>query len=177
MTTKVLIGSTNPSKIAATKEAFEKFFDDVVVEGISVSSNVPGQPINEQTYEGAKNRALALKEHDPDASFYVGIEGGVEETNKTWFLFAGSCIIDSKGRVGFGKSPHYMMPDVMMNRILDGEELSTIMDEHVGEKDTNLKLGATGILTKGKITRKDFCVHSIMMALIPFLNEDVYFKK
>jgi len=177
MSTRILVGSTNPVKIAATREAFSKHFDDVLVEGFSAGSDVPSQPINEQTYDGARNRALALKEHDPGASFYVGIEGGIEETNKTWFAFGGVCIIDAHGRESIGKSPHFTLPQRMISRLLAGEELGKVMDKHVGEDNTKHKSGAVGILTKGAMDRKELYAHGVAMALIPFLNEELYFGK
>lgn len=177
MVTKVLIGSKNPVKIEATKEAFERFFDDVVVEGVSVESGVPGQPRNEETYEGSKNRALALKELHPDASFYVGIEGGIEQTNNTWYSFASIHIIDNKGRMGYGKTTHFVLPQAMINRVIKGEELGTVMDEYLGKFNVKHGQGAAGTLTKGAITRKDFCVQGLTMALVPFLNEEMYFTQ
>ena len=58
---KILVGSKNPVKIEAVEETFLKYFKKVEVIGIEVDSNVPNQPINEETFEGAENRALALK--------------------------------------------------------------------------------------------------------------------
>lgn len=36
---KILMGTKNPGKIEGAKQAFEKYFDNVEIEGISVSSN------------------------------------------------------------------------------------------------------------------------------------------
>ncbi len=58
---KVLVGSRNPVKVEATKEAFSQYFDVVEVDGIAVASNVSNQPIEDETFEGAENRAVALK--------------------------------------------------------------------------------------------------------------------
>ena len=41
---KVLIGTSNPGKIQGAKEAFEKYFENVEIEGISVDSEVGVQP-------------------------------------------------------------------------------------------------------------------------------------
>ena len=37
---KILIGTKNPGKIQGAKEAFEKYFENVQIEGIPVSSDV-----------------------------------------------------------------------------------------------------------------------------------------
>ena len=51
---KILIGTKNPGKIEGAKQAFEKYFDNVEIEGIPVNSNVGDQPINEEIFLGAK---------------------------------------------------------------------------------------------------------------------------
>ena len=49
---KVLIGTENPGKIQGAREAFEKYFDNIEIEGISVSSEVGDQPVNEDILSG-----------------------------------------------------------------------------------------------------------------------------
>ena len=58
---KVLIATKNKGKVEGAKRAFDKFFDDVEVIGISAESNVPEQPVNAETWQGAKNRVKNLK--------------------------------------------------------------------------------------------------------------------
>lgn len=60
---KILMGTKNSGKIEGAKQAFEKYFDNVKIEGIPVSSNVGDQPINEEILQGAKNRVKNLKEY------------------------------------------------------------------------------------------------------------------
>ena len=40
-----------------------KYFENVEIEGVSVSSDVPDQPVNEEIFKGAKNRVKNLKEY------------------------------------------------------------------------------------------------------------------
>ena len=65
---KILIGTKNPGKIEGAKQAFEKYFDKVEIEGISVDSNVGDQPVNEEILQGAKNRVKNLKKYEK----YIG---------------------------------------------------------------------------------------------------------
>src|SRR5579875_3394940 len=53
----VAVGSSNGVKIRAAREAFEKFFE-CEVKGVDVKSGVSQQPFGEETFEGAKNRAM-----------------------------------------------------------------------------------------------------------------------
>ena len=60
---KVLIGTKNPGKIEGARQAFERYFENVEIEGIPVNSDVGDQPINEEILQGAKNRVKNLKEY------------------------------------------------------------------------------------------------------------------
>ena len=88
-------------KVEATKEAFSKYFDDdVEVVGIEVSSNVSNQPIEDETFKGAENRAVTLKklneERNLNARFFVGIESGIKNLFRRWFAFGVMCVMDRK---------------------------------------------------------------------------------
>jgi len=110
----VLVGSLNPVKVGAAQDAFRAYFPDARAEGIAVPSGVPDQPVGEATYEGARNRADALyrkRESEAlDGDFFVGIEGGVIQHVGRWFSFGAVCVVDARGRTGFGASPLFELP-------------------------------------------------------------------
>ena len=54
---RILVGSANPVKIAAVRDVFEPYFPGAEVEGIATPSGVPAQPVGEDTFTGAENRA------------------------------------------------------------------------------------------------------------------------
>lgn len=176
---KILVGSKNPVKIGAVMDAFSKYFTDVNVTGIEVASGVANQPKNEETFTGAENRAMALmmsKNAHMNADFFVGIEGGIMELHGHWFAFGAMCVIDKDGRKGYGMSPHLELPDRLLRPLLDrGLELGEVIDEVTGENNTKQKKGAVGYLTRDVITRRDFYVSGLVMAIAPFLNEELYF--
>ena len=60
---KVLIGTKNPGKIQGAKEALEKYYENIDIEGIPVSSDVSEQPLNEEIYLGAKNGNSGIDYH------------------------------------------------------------------------------------------------------------------
>ena len=176
----ILVGSKNPVKTEAVKEAFSHYFDNVKVKGISVDSKVPNQPVNNETFEGARNRALELivinQEKKLGADFFVGMEGGIINQYSRWLAFGGIYIIDKKGREGFGSSPHFEIPDEIANELLTGVEMGVVMDRIMNEKNTKHRGGAIGFLTKDVIGRKELYVPGVISALVPFVNEDMYFK-
>lgn len=177
---KVLVGSTNPVKLNAVKESFALYFEDIIIEGISVNSGVPAQPVNSQTFEGAKNRALELKkvnsEKNLSADFFVGIEGGIKEAYGKWFAFGCMCIMKEDGKFSFGTSAHFELPDIVTKRLLNGEELGFVMDEIMQEKNTKQKGGAISFFTNGKMNRKELYIPGLICALIPFIHPNLYIK-
>ncbi len=177
---KVLVGSKNPVKINSVKEAFSKYFADVEVTGISVESGVSDQPVNNETFLGARNRALELKKlneaENLSAEYFVGIEGGIIKHFNKWFAFGGMCIIDKEENEGFGTSPHFELPDSVVEKLLDGVELGDVMDEIMNQQNTKQKTGAIGYFTNGVMHRKDLYVGGLIVALVPFLHKDMFFK-
>lgn len=176
---KVLVGSKNPVKIAAVEAAFSQYFDEIEVVGISVPSGVPDQPINEETLQGAKNRAMALfdlnQTEGHQAEYFVGIEGGIIQLNDIWFGFGGMCVVDQHKRIGFGNSPMFPLSASLAEPMLQRKEMGTVIDELSGEQNTKHKGGAVGFLTHGVLDRKNLYVQGLVVALIPFVNPKMYF--
>jgi inosine/xanthosine triphosphatase len=178
---KALVGSVNPVKIGAVRDAFEAHFPDVEVVGIATPSGVPAQPIGDDTFAGAANRARALlalnAERSLGAGFCVGLEGGIAQFHGRWFAFGAICIADVIGRQGFGVSPLFELPPGIVADLLDGAELGQMMDRLAGEHNTKQRGGAVGILTSGRITRRELYAQGAAMALIPFLNPELFFPE
>lgn len=169
---KIFLGSLNPVKIDAVKKAFSKFFSDFSVIGKPVKSGVPDEPINEEIWKGAENRAYALTNYKGD--YFIGIEGGIYKLYNRWFEFGVICIISSDGRVSFGGAPFFPLPDHVVKRLLKREELSVVMDEIAGVKNIGMKNGAIGYFTGNIITREDLYIQGTISALIPFINEGLF---
>ena len=175
----VFVSSENPVKIEATREAFLKYFDEVEVKGIKIDSEVSSQPIGNETFVGAENRAKNLKkfceENNLKADFFVGIEGGIININSKWFGFGAMCIISKEGDIGIGASPIFPIPKIVVEEILKGKELGKVIDEIAKDNNTKHKYGAVGFFTKGRMNRKELYVAGLTVALIPFLNKEFEF--
>ena len=176
---KILVGSKNPVKIEAVEEAFSKYFKDLEVIGISADSKVSAQPVNGETFEGAKNRAMELKQINNmkklGAEFFVGIEGGIAEFFNKWFALGLMCIINDEGKIGFGTSPLFELPNSVTKKLLEGIELGEVMDKLTGDHNTKQKSGAIGYFTNGVMDRKSLYIPGLITALIPFLHKDFFF--
>jgi inosine/xanthosine triphosphatase len=174
----VLVGSKNPVKIESVKEAFLKYFPDIEVIGIEVKSGVPDQPVNDDTFNGAKNRAAALYQlnlfSDMRADFMVGIEGGIINIYSNWFSLGCICIVNKNGKSSIGTSSHFPLPKQIVDQLLNGVELGKVIDKLIDQNNSKQKTGAIGFLTKNIITRKDLYIQGIITALIPFLNPALF---
>ena len=98
---KILIGTKNPGKIQGAKEAFENYFDKFDIEGIPVPSDVSEEPVNNEIYEGARNRVDNLKkyaeENNIDAEYFLGIESGITNLLGKWVIINIAVIKDKNG--------------------------------------------------------------------------------
>lgn len=177
---KILVGSKNPVKLDAVKETFSLYFNSIEVIGIEVNSNVPDQPINEETFTGAQNRANELKKINSEQSlngdFFVGIEGGIQKNYNKWFALGCMCIIDKNGKTSFGTSAHFELPPIVIDQLLERRELGHVMDKIMNAENTKQKGGAIAFFTNGKMNRKELYIPGLISALVPFQHKKMYFN-
>eukprot|EP01107_Rhizomastix_libera_P006402 TRINITY_DN20536_c0_g1_i1.p1 TRINITY_DN20536_c0_g1~~TRINITY_DN20536_c0_g1_i1.p1 ORF type:complete len:181 (+),score=21.94 TRINITY_DN20536_c0_g1_i1:5-547(+) len=173
----VIVSSTNPVKIEATREAFQQAFpgDAVVVESVSVASGVGAQPDGErETWSGARTRAAAALAAAPHADYAVGIEGGIIqdiEGHSEMFTFAWICVLSKDGRVGKSKTAHFLVPKEIAALIHQGMELGVATDAFFKKTNSKRSGGVIECITNGLIVRKQLYSPAVLMALVPFMNE------
>ena len=174
---KILIGTKNPGKIEGAKQAFEKYFDNIEIKGIPVSSNVGDQPINEEILRGAKNRVKNLKEYainnNIEADFYVSSEAGITNLLGEWIDINAVVIEDSKGFQSVGTSKGFPIPDKYIDEIKE-TELGKVMDKIFDGKDLGKEKGGISFLTKDKVSRIDLTRNAFIMALTKHINGDLW---
>ena len=147
---KVIIASKNPVKINATKIGFEKMFpnDNFEFEGISIPSDVSDQPTDEkETMLGASNRASNASIAVPNANYWIGIEGGIEKSNKEMCTFTW-IVIKSDNTVGKARTGTFFLPPKIVELIDSGKELGEAGNIVFGQTNLKQKGGAVGLLTK-----------------------------
>ena len=174
---KILMGTQNPGKIEGARQAFEKYFENVEIEGVSVESNVGNQPVNEQIMQGAKNRVENLKkyaeENNISADFFVASEAGITNLLGEWMDFNIAVIENSDGEQSVGSSAGFKIPDKYVDEIIT-TELRNIMDRIFDGTNLSKGNGGIGNLTKGEITRIDLTRQAFIMAMIKFINGDIW---
>ena len=177
---KILIGSCNPTKIDAVRDVFSRCFGEVEVVSVEIDSGVAPQPVGDETFVGAENRARALVRRNAEqawgAHYCVGIEGGIASLHQRWFAFGVVCIADAHGHLGFGVTSHFELPGDITEGLARGAELGEVVDGLTGQHDTRSGGGAIGHLSHGQLDRRGLAAQGVFMALIPFLNAPRFFS-
>lgn len=171
---KVLIGTKNPGKIEGATEALKNYFEDFDIEGIPVLSDVSKQPVNNEIYEGARNRVDNLikyaQDNEIDAEYFLGIESGITNLLGKWVIINIAVIKDKNGYESFGTSAGFPVPDKYVDEIIS-TELSKVMDKITKTKDLRSGKGGISFVTNGVITRIDMTKEAFIMALSQHINE------
>jgi inosine/xanthosine triphosphatase len=171
----VVVGSTNPVKIAAVRAVIARVAPEAHVTGIAVASGVPDQPWgDDETIAGARTRARnaldaqAAAGHPVDLA--IGLEGGVvEEAGGAVRSCAWAVAVTADGREGVGGSLAMPLPPRVVARLRAGEELGLAMDAEARVTGTKSGRGAVGILTAGLIDRQGAYEPLVTYALAPLL--------
>lgn len=173
---KVLIATKNKGKIEGAKRALENYFNNVEIQGIPVESNVSEQPVNDEIYNGAKNRVKNLKmyakENNLVADLYLSIESGINNSLNRWMITNIAVIEDNNDFESYGTSPSFPVPDKLVQDVID-TDLSQVMNK-LFEKDEERHNNGGGIqlLTHNKISRIDLTEMAFIMALTKYINDD-----
>jgi len=172
----IVVASNNPVKIQAVSDGFKFIFpkEEWKTLSVEVPSGVSHQPITDsETLSGAMNRARNAQKALPDADYWAGIEGGVEDLNGEMFAFAWVAVI-SQTLAGHARSGTFMLPPSVAKLVREGKELGIADDIIFGRENSKQKNGAIGLLTDDAIDRKALYEHAVVLALVPFKNPRLY---
>ena len=170
---KIVVASRNPVKIKAVAAAFAAMLPDTRFDtvGINVESGVADQPRgDEETRRGARQRADNARDAQPDAAYWVGLEGGVDVFDDTLMTFAWMSIRSADGRRGETRSVGLPLPAAIKVLVDDGLELGDANDQVFGTVNSKHQGGAFGLLTEGRYTRESVYVEALCVALVPLIN-------
>jgi len=173
---EIVIGSKNPVKINAVSNVFKTVFpkEKFFFKGIDVPSGVPDQPIgDEETLLGALNRVQAAKKLFPNAAYYIGIEGGLDN-KKEMEVYAWMYIENDSGIIGKSRTATFFLPYAVQKLVNEGYELGHADDIVFKKENSKQQGGSVGILTHGILNRQIYYEQALILALIPFLNKSLY---
>jgi len=175
----VTIGSKNNVKINAVKEVIVGYeiFSNVRITSVDAKSEVSDQPMSmDEAIKGAMNRARnAFK----DCKYSFGIEDGLMKVpnTKTNFMNICVCAIYDGKEFHLGLSSCFEYPkEITRLAVEEGLNLSEAFKKtgltnkpYVGYEE-----GGVGILTKGRLVRKDYTKQAVMMAMVHLENPELY---
>ena len=167
----VVLGSQNPVKVSAVREILLDFPElEFEFEALEAESGVNDQPQTfEETLQGAKNRAETSYSDSVDIS--IGLEDGlflVPDTNKTYMNICVCAIYDGT-TFHYGTSSAFEYPEEITD-LVKGRGLNISEALGVAGYTSNPAIGssegAIGILSEGRMIRKDYTKQSLAAALI-----------
>lgn len=169
------VGSTNPVKINATRNAFSKFFSNIKIIPKKVNPGISPQPMtDEEMVTGAINRAKKVF-NEINPNFGVGLEGGVVKYKFGVFVRGWVAVYDGK-TLGVASTASIQIPSLIWDRLSSNRklELEDIMEEISGIDRIGDKIGAFGFLTEGKYDRERAFEDAIICALAPIIKPNLY---
>jgi inosine/xanthosine triphosphatase len=164
---RIAVGSTNWAKLDAVEEAFTRALGHVLVEGVPITG-APDQPrSDDETRRGAEYRARAVREAQPQADYWVGLEGGVDTVDGATMVMAW-VVIDTTTQSGRSRSATYQLPPAAAAILAEGGSLGDV--SAAVEGDDWRTRGLVARLSGGHITRGSLYVQPVSLALFPFLR-------
>lgn len=168
---KIIVGSVNPVKISAVAESLVLYphLAGAEVSGLEAASGVSDQPKTlEETVRGAMNRAKGVFK---DCDYSFGLESGLMAVpnTKSGFMDVCVCAIYDGLEFHLGLSSAWEAPKKVMEHMLkDGLDMNQAAFKAGFTKDPKVgsSEGLVGIMTKGRLTRKEYTKEAIRTALI-----------
>jgi len=128
-----------------------------------------------ETLRGALNRVQNARALEPDAHYWVGIEGGVDTHSGSVESFAWVVVIGKDERTGKARTAAYYLPEETAKLVREGMELGHADDLVFGRTNSKQSSGSVGLLTDDVIDRFAYYVQAVILALIPFKNANLTF--
>jgi inosine/xanthosine triphosphatase len=168
----VIVASANPAKITAVHNAFAQLWPQQTIDctGVSTASGVAAQPMSSaETLQGALNRLQAVAAARPGAEYYVAIEAGLDgDSSFAWIT------ISHQGRISQSRSASLPIPPAALMAMQQGEELGDVMDRMFAQHNVKQQGGAIAMLTNHVLTRSGVYQQAIILAMIPFLQPELF---
>ena len=178
----VAIGSTNPVKTKAVKAVVKPLSRHrLTFRSISVDSAVSCQPFSDnETRQGAVNRAVEALKKIPQAGWGIGLEGGVrqiEYKNQKGkaiveiMEIAWCAIVNHQGSIALGGGAQFQLPPIISHRLKQGEELGPVIGELTNDVNMRKKQGVVGILSANLLTRQSIYEELVKLALVKIISQ------
>ena len=179
-TLHIAVGSKNQAKNLAVKTVFKRAFPDSAIHthGYDVASNIADQPTtDEESIQGAVNRAQAALAQHAAAEYGVGLEGNTAVIADRMFLHGWVAITRREtGETGIGHSSGIELPEHIRRGVESGYELGPLLQQMLGDTDNTIRhtLGTNGVLSGGMYTREQEFIDATTVALARFVKPGLF---
>lgn len=173
---RIIVGSTNPVKVDAVREIMPQYpcLASADIDCVSAESGVSGQPKSlEETLAGAvaRSRDAWARAGLSSGDLAFGIESGllVVPDCASGIMDICACAIFDGRDVHMGISSAFVCPPAVIECMRrDGVEVQEAC-LRVGitpHADLGRREGLIGVLTRGRVTRKEYTVQAVKSAMI-----------
>ena len=170
------VGSQNQVKIEAVREVLLNydFLAKAEVVGVNVDSGVAIQPLTlDETILGAKTRAIRSF---PGSEYSIGLESGAHRIMEERYMQLTACSFYEGKKHHFGYSSAFEIPPPIVKLLRQGftleqacVETGLTQNQQIGQAQ-----GLIGILSHGRLTRKEYTKQAIITALFALQNPQLY---
>ncbi|MEM0136182.1 MAG: pantetheine-phosphate adenylyltransferase [Thermoplasmatales archaeon] len=167
---KIILVTKNPTKIEGAKASLSLMFKDFELESMEPTNNFHPQPMNHETFVGARRRVEGVKE---DYDYAIGIEAGIVSFNGLDYDVHIAAVKDSLGVTNYGMSSGLPMSASMIGEIKSGKELEEVTNELIGVSDSGDYRGAIYYFSRGIKERKHLVEESIISAFTQRIAEAI----
>lgn len=168
---KIIVGSKNQVKVGAVKELLLDYphLEAADVSEVEVPSGVSDQPKSlTETVDGAMNRA---KGAFVGCDYSFGLESGLMAvpSTKSGFMDVCVCAIYDGKEFHLGLSSAWEAPREVTEHMINGNmnmNDAAVKAGYTENPNIGAAEGLVGIMTKGRLTRKEYTKEAIRTALI-----------
>ncbi len=181
---KIGLASERPPKVEAVRAALLSLaaldperWKDAQLLPRATASGVAATPLHDRELRlGAQQRAVALaaalERAGQPADIHLGLEGGVHvepeaglPVPRVWLR--SWCYAWDGARGTFGCGPSVVLPECIASPVLEGEDLSAVIDRVARDEDLRSRGGTWGYVTRGLLTRAMAFEMAVLAALAP----------
>lgn len=163
------LGSLNPGKKQGLENAAKKLFKKFEIRSLKSKSEIREQPFDEETVQGAINRAKSAY-YATNADFGIGFESGIFRLGENSHDIALCAIFDGETTT-YGNSMGFQMPPLALTLLSRHKDLGAVMEELSGIEKIGYKKGAIHYLSAGLLSRQEMNEQAFLCAMIPRISE------
>ena len=178
MNKKIILASKSLVKKEALSKSLIQLIPSSHFDIVQIDADAEGsEPFGEdaivgQILEEIKN----IKVKQPDADFYIAMEGGVRETDAGMEEVAFVIVEDNKSRRSLSRSVSFPVPPEVAQKVREGMPFGDAVDQVYSTENIKGGQGFVGLLTNGVVNKEALYFQPIVVALSKFLKEGWFWE-